>query len=112
MPESPDMGSPRPCAPVGVTAHPEGAVLEVSVRPKGGRCRVAGASGGRVRVEVTAAPEGGRATREAVQTLARALGVPVSAVTVLRGERFRHKTVLVRGVAVSDCLARLGGEPP
>ncbi len=61
-----------------------------------------------MRIEVTAAPEGGRATREALQTLARALGVPVSAVMVLRGERSRHKTVLVRGLGVADCLARLG----
>lgn len=101
----------RPSEPLTLTTRPEGVVLEVSVRPKAGRCRVAGASGGRVRVEVTAAPEGGRATREALETLARALAVPVSAVTVLRGERSRHKTVLVRGIAVDDCLSRLEGEP-
>ncbi len=103
---------PRSPAPVTRTARPEGVVLEVLVRPKAGRCRVVGAPGGRVRVEVSAPPEGGRATREAVQTLARALGVPASAVTLLRGERSRHKTVLVRGLAASDCLARLGEDVP
>lgn len=110
MPRSHENGLSHVPQPQAVTAHPDGAVLEVSVRPKAGRCRLAGRSGDRVRIEVTAAPEGGRATREAVRVLARALGVPVSAVTVLRGERSRHKTLLVRGLGVADCLARLGGD--
>lgn len=95
--------------PILLTPHPEGAVIEITVRPKAGRCRVAGSSGGRVRVEVSAPPEGGRATREALQTLARALGVPASDVVLVRGERSRHKRVLVRGIGVGEVRARLGG---
>ncbi len=101
---------PRSSAPVTVGMHPDGVVLEVTVRPKAGRCRVAGVSGGRLRIEVSAAPEGGRATREALETLAQRLGVHAGAVSLLRGERSRHKTVLVRGADAVHCLKRLQGE--
>lgn len=90
-----------------VTPRSDGVVVAVAVRPKAPRCRVAGLSGERVRIEVSAAPEGGRATREALETLARTLGVPCSAVSLLSGERVRHKAFLVRGIGPDEVIARL-----
>jgi uncharacterized protein (TIGR00251 family) len=86
----------------------DGVAVEVSVRPRAGRCRVSGISGGRVRVEVTAAPEGGEATRQALATLASAAGLRASAAVLIRGQRDRHKTVLLQGISLRDCEERLG----
>jgi len=85
-----------------------GVVIEVSVRPRAGRCRVGGVSGGRLRVEVTAAPEGGDATRQALATLAQAVGARANDATLLKGARERHKTVRIDGVTEAECRARLG----
>lgn len=84
-----------------------GVLVEVAVRPHAGRCRVAGVSGGRVRIEVTAAPEGGEATKQALATLAEAVGLKSSAATLIRGARQRHKTVFLAGISLRDCMNRL-----
>jgi len=60
-----------------------------------------------VRVHAPAAE--GAANREAVDALAGALGVPRSAVRIVRGERSRHKQVAVEGLSRAEALARLGG---
>ena len=81
----------------------DGVAVELSVRPRAGRCRVRGVSGGRLRVEVTAAPEDGEATRQALSTLASALGIPARNIFLLVGTHDRHKVVLVRGVPLKKC---------
>lgn len=88
-------------------AHPEGSTIEATVRPKAGASRVIWASG-RLRIEVKKAPEGGAATLEAVEVLAKKLGVPTSSVKVLRGERSRHKVFLVKGLTPAEVMSRLG----
>jgi uncharacterized protein (TIGR00251 family) len=89
------------------SAREDGVVVEVSVRPRAGKCRVAGLSGGRLKVEVTAAPEGGAATEQALATLAAAAGVRASQAVLLKGMRDRHKTVLLKGLRLEE-VARLG----
>ena len=88
----------------------DGVAIEVTVRPRAGRCKVAGVHGDRLRVEVTAPPEDGRATEQALATLARAVGVRASQAVLLRGAHERHKTVLLRGTTVAACQAALADE--
>ena len=85
-----------------------GAVIEISVRPRAGRCRVIDASGERVRIEVSAPPEDGKATQQAMKTLADALGLPAGSLELLKGRTTHHKTVLVKGASAADCAERLG----
>jgi uncharacterized protein YggU (UPF0235/DUF167 family) len=57
---------------------------------------------------VTAPPEGGKGNTAACEVLSRALGVPKSAVRVVRGETSRHKQVEVDGVGESELAAAFG----
>ncbi len=84
-----------------------GTTLEISVRPHAGRCRVVEASESRIRIEVSAPPEDGKATRQTLKTLADALDIPVADIQLLKGMASRHKTILVKGIGPDDCLARL-----
>jgi len=90
-----------------IDPHSEGCVVHVAVRPRAGRCRIAGVSGDRLRIEVTSAPEQGEATAQALATLASALGVPASTLRLLRGARNRHKDVLATGTTPEAAQARL-----
>lgn len=70
--------------------------LPVHVMPKSGRAEVIGwregADGQReLEVKVKAAPEKGKATKEAVALIASFFDVPKSSVTCVRGETSRHK---------------------
>lgn len=87
--------------------RPDGVVAEISVRPRAGRCRVVGVTAGRLRVEVTAAPEDGAATAQALATLASAMGVKTVTAVLLKGQRERHKTVLLKGASLAACQAAL-----
>ncbi len=86
--------------------------LRVRLTPRGGRDRIDGfassAAGERVlRVRVAAPPVGGAANAALVRLLAKALGVPRSAVGIVSGEASRDKTLEVSGDP-AELLKRLG----
>lgn len=81
--------------------------LRVRVRAGAGRSRVVGLHGAGVKVEVRAPPERGRANAEVREVLAAALGLPVSALSLLAGAAAREKIWLVEGLSEAEALARL-----
>lgn len=85
--------------------------LGVHVTPRSGRDEVAGWRGGELSLRVSVAPEGGKANAAACALVAAALGVPKSAVRVVRGETSRHKHLELDGVTSVDVQAAFG-EPP
>lgn len=85
-----------------------GALLEVWVQPRASRDGVAGFHGERLKVRVAAPPVDGEANEALTRFLAKALGVPRSAVTIVRGHTGRHKSVRVTGLTPEEVRARLG----
>lgn len=71
-------------------AVPADGMLRVRVTPKASRDRIE-ADGDVLRVWVTAPPADGKANAAVRALLARALGVPKSALTLVRGETARDK---------------------
>jgi len=76
--------------------------LQLKVIPKASRSKVVGWVGNRLKVQVTAAPERGKANDAVVEVLAAALGVSRSKVRIVSGETSPLKTVEVDG---DDALA-------
>ena len=77
--------------------------------PRAVRDELAGTRNGRLLVRVSAPPLDGRANAAVCALLAKAAGVPRSAVRVVRGERSRDKRVRIEGVADEAAVrARLG----
>ncbi|WP_457650500.1 DUF167 domain-containing protein [Profundibacter sp.] len=72
----------------------DGAEIAVRVTPKASRNRIT-CEDGNIRVYVTTVPEGGKATKEVAKLLARALGVPKSHLTLIRGATSRDKVFRV-----------------
>jgi len=70
-------------------------LLSVRVQPNASRTEVAGEHGDELRVRLAAPPVDGRANAALVRFLARAVGVPKSSVSVVRGQSSRSKTVRV-----------------
>jgi uncharacterized protein YggU (UPF0235/DUF167 family) len=91
-----------------------GVELAVRLTPRGGAARVEGVEdrGGRpcLRVRVPAPPVGGAANEALVAFLARTLGLPRSAVTLVAGERARMKRLRLAGDGLAPRLAELVGE--
>ena len=87
--------------------------LGVRVQPRASRDAIVGERGGALLVRVQAPPVDGAANEAVRRLLARALGLPPSAVRVLRGESARDKQVWVAGVRMEHVrqLAAGAGEP-
>lgn len=107
------MPEPSPCAPsTRIAKDGAGLLLPVRVTPKGGRNRIDGVATDadgtmRLRLTVTAAPEGGRANGAVIALLAKSFKLPKSSLSIAAGRKARSKTVLVAGDP-RDILARIG----
>jgi uncharacterized protein (TIGR00251 family) len=90
----------------------EDLVLELRVQPRAATSGFAGQFGDRLRIRLQAPPVDGRANEALVEFLARALGVPKSAVVIERGLTGRDKRVRIRGPGrpLPGPLASLLGE--
>jgi len=90
--------------------------LAVRVVPRGGRDAVEGWSrdeAGRavLKLRVAAAAADGAANAAVLALLAKALGVPKSRLSILRGETARLKQIEAAGVDEAEAFRRLGTPP-
>ncbi len=92
-----------------VQAVSDGVYLQVKVVPGARRERVAGHLGGRLKVQVSAVPEDGKANRGLCELLARELKLAVRQVQVIEGHHRPLKTVHVTGVTVEQVTVWLQG---
>jgi uncharacterized protein (TIGR00251 family) len=82
------------------------ATIVVHVVPRARTTEVAGRHGDAIRIRLAAPPVDGAANAELVRFLAERLGVPRSAVSIIRGAAARRKTVTVEGVT-TDAAVRV-----
>ncbi|MFQ5829552.1 MAG: DUF167 domain-containing protein [Candidatus Methylomirabilia bacterium] len=88
-------------------ARAESTVLRVRVQPRAPTTDVVGWVGRSLRVRVAAPPIEGEANRAVIDLLARTLGVPRSAVSLVGGARGRDKLLRIAGISHETVEARL-----
>ena len=86
----------------------DGILIDVRVIPRASRAGIAGTRDGALLVRLTAPPVEGAANAELVAVMAKTLGVPKRAVTIVAGERARQKRVGIAGVSVDEAQRKLG----
>ncbi len=91
-----------------VMTSAEGTLVPVYVQPGAGADRVCGEHDGRLKVAVSAPPEGGKANRALVRLLAGSLGVSKSQVSIRSGHHSRRKEVFIERVAPDALEAIIG----
>ncbi len=85
-------------------------VVALRVKPRSVRDAIEGVDDeGSIRVRVTAAPADGAANKAVIKLLAKSLGVPKSAVTLVAGASSRHKRLRLDGVDAALVRARWPG---
>ena len=81
--------------------------LDLKTIPNASRNEIAGWLGDALKVKVHAPALEGRANDALVEFLAEKLGLPRRAVTLVRGDKSRHKVVRVEGLTLAEAKARL-----
>lgn len=80
----------------------DGAVtVDIAVKPRSSREGVGPVQGDRLCVAVNAPPVDGKANEAVVRVLSGTFKVPRSAVTIVRGETGRKKTVRIAGLSAA-----------
>ena len=92
---------------VKVTSSPEGLLFGVRVSPGSKKTRVLSAYGGRLKVQIGAPPQEGRANERLLEALADWLQVPGAYVTLRSGYKSKDKVVAVRGLDAATMEERL-----
>jgi len=81
--------------------------LELKTIPNAPRNEIAGWLGTALKVKVHAPALDGRANDALLAFLAEKLGLPLRAVTLVRGDKSRHKVVRLDGLTLAEAKARL-----
>jgi uncharacterized protein (TIGR00251 family) len=84
--------------------------LFVHVTPKASRPGISGWREDELQVRVSVAPEGGKANAEVCAAVARAVGIPKSRVSVVRGATSRHKELELDGVTEAQLRETFGSQ--
>jgi uncharacterized protein (TIGR00251 family) len=90
-----------------ISVQGERVIVEVHVVPRAAKSAVLGLHDGRLKVALAAPPVDGEANQELIAFFAGALGKPRRAVTLVRGERSRQKTLAIVGVSLDEVRALL-----
>jgi uncharacterized protein (TIGR00251 family) len=82
--------------------------LRVRLAPKASRNVLRGVENGRLKVAVTAVPEGGKANQALIRLLAKTWRLAKSDISVVAGARDRNKDILITGATqdIHDVLSR------
>ncbi|MEX2304407.1 MAG: DUF167 domain-containing protein [Bryobacterales bacterium] len=81
--------------------------IAVKVQPGAAADRLIGKANEEWKITLTAPPVEGRANRACTEFLARVLGVPRSAISILHGETSRRKLVQIDGMPLSEVESKL-----
>jgi len=99
--------------PVTIDQTPSGLSLRVKAHPGARRQGISGVHDGALKIEVTAAPEKGKANKAIIKVLAAALDVPRSSIQIVSGETSGNKKILISNAdqtVIQNKLAELTGE--
>ena len=84
------------------------ALIDIRVHPRASRNEIGETGpGGALRVRVTAPPADGVANESVLKLLAKHLGVPKSALSIVRGATSRNKVIEVEGLTEAEVRQRL-----
>ncbi len=84
--------------------------LRLRVKPGGRQQRLIGAYGGALKLEVSAAPEKGRANAAVIRLLSETLGIRRNQVELVAGTSSQDKIAVLTGCSIEEISARLRTE--
>jgi uncharacterized protein (TIGR00251 family) len=82
-------------------------MLQIKVVPNASRDRVAGRLGNALKVQISAAPERGKANAAVIELIADILGLRSNQIQILKGHTLPRKTLQISGIEQSELDRRI-----
>jgi uncharacterized protein (TIGR00251 family) len=89
--------------------HEDGVIINVYVQPRASKNEVVGLQGDELKLRLTSPPVEGAANKLCREFLAKLLGVAKGQVSLVSGDKSRHKRLLARGVTLEQARQTLEG---
>lgn len=85
----------------------EDVLIWLKAVPGASRNEIAGVVGDRLKIRVSAPPEGGKANKAICKLLASSLGLKANQISIERGETSQAKIIRISGAVLSDVMSDL-----
>jgi len=82
--------------------------INIHLQPRASKNEIAGIHGESIKLRLTSPPVDGAANSHAIEFFAKKLGVQKSKITIVSGEKSRHKTLKVAGISLEEAVTALG----
>ncbi len=89
--------------------HEDRVIINVYVQPRASKNEVVGLQGDELKLRLTSPPVEGAANKLCREFLAKLLGVAKGQVSLVAGDKSRHKRLLARGVTLEQARRVLNG---
>ena len=90
-----------------IRPHKKGVEISFLVLPRSSQFRIVGLHNDAVKIKLNKPPVDGQANAECCRVVAKYFRVSKTQVSVLRGISSRQKTILIKGVSVSEVTQKL-----
>lgn len=87
-----------------------GVLMEVKLHPRAIRDCISGVIGGKLKIDVSAAPVSNKANQSMIKLLSKNLKVPQSSIILKRGASSRNKLIEIHSITSSELKKRLWKE--
>jgi len=92
---------------VRIEQHGDDVLIHIKAVPGASRDQIAGAVGDRLKVRISAPPEGGRANKAICRVLAKAVGAKAKDVSIESGQTNPEKIIRIAGATIDEIAAKL-----
>ncbi len=82
--------------------------INIHLQPRASKNEIAGIHGDSIKLRLTSPPVDGAANSHVIEFFAKKLGVQKSKITIVSGEKSRHKTLRVAGITLEEAVTALG----
>lgn len=101
MKSNPDPDCPK------ISESADGVIISIHVQPKASRNEVTGIHDGEIRIRLTSPPVEGAANKLCIEFLAKLLKTSKSSITLISGDKSRHKILKITGMSRKELLDKL-----
>jgi uncharacterized protein (TIGR00251 family) len=85
-----------------ITEVADGIVIRLHLQPRASKTEICGIQGEELKVRVTSPPVDDAANKLCIEFFAKTLKIPKSALTIISGQKSRHKRLFIPGVILKD----------
>ncbi len=85
----------------------QGVLLPVQAQPGARKNSLSGWHAGRLKIQVTQAPEKGKANQAILKLLAKSLGIKRNQITLLSGETSTRKVFQIQDITAEELLSKI-----